>query len=131
MIKGFICGAFDLLHPGHVYTFNICKKHCDWLIVGLHVNPKNERKNKNKPIESVYERYVRLKGCKYVDEIIPYETNEDLINMLNMLEIDVRFLGEEYQKNINKIIGRVIVPILYIYRKHNYSTTKLRERLKK
>lgn len=130
-MKGFICGAFDLLHPGHIYTLRECKKACDWLVVGLHVNPKNERKNKNKPVETVFERYVRLMGCRYVDEVIPYETNEDLINLLNTCDLDIRFLGSEYRRHEDKIIGIEIVPIKYIWRKHNYSTTELRKRIQK
>jgi len=128
-MRGFICGAWDLLHPGHVYTLRACKKRCDHLVVGLHINPKNERKNKNKPIETAFERYYQLLACKYVDEIIPYETNEDLINILQIMDIDIRFLGEDYIDHHESIIGIGIVPIQYLPRKHNYSSTNLRKRL--
>ena len=128
-MKGFICGAFDLLHPGHLYTLKECRKRCDSLIVGLHVNPQEERPEKNKPVESVFERYVRLLSCKYVDTIVPYENNNDLMNLLNTFDIDVRFLGEDYKGHEDKIIGFDILPIEYIPRKHNYSSTELRKRL--
>lgn len=128
-MRGFICGAFDLLHTGHVYTLGECKKYCDHLTVGLHVDPSNERVKKNKPIETVFERYIRLKGCRFVDDIIPYETNEDLINLLAIGNFDIRFLGTDYKDRQEDIIGKDIVPIKYIDRKHTYSTTKLRQRL--
>lgn len=129
MKTGFICGAFDLLHAGHIVTLRECKQRCDHLIVGLHVNPSNERDTKNKPVETIFERYVRLSGCKYVDEIIPYETNEDLLNLLQTTPIDVRFLGTDYQNKEDLIIGEDIVPIEYIPRYHTYSTSSLRRRL--
>jgi glycerol-3-phosphate cytidylyltransferase len=110
-----------------------CKEHCDWLIVGLHVDPTIERvKAKQKPVQSVYERYVQLSGCKYVDEIIPYEKEEDLINLLAIEPIDIRFVGEEYKDTY--ITGQDIcekrnIQIFYNTRKHMYSSTDLRGRL--
>jgi len=122
---GFICSSFDLLHPGHLYTLAECKRYCDYLIVGLHVGGR-----KKKLIETVFERYIRLSSCKYVDKIVPYETEEDLENMLKILHIDVRFLGEDY-KTRKDITGKDIVPIVFISRKHNWSSTELKERIKK
>jgi glycerol-3-phosphate cytidylyltransferase len=130
---GFTCSAFDLLHPGHIAMLRECKEHCDWLIVGLHVDPTVERvKAKQKPVQSVYERYVQLSGCKYVDEIIPYEKEEDLINLLAIEPIDIRFVGEEYKDTY--ITGQDIcekrnIQIFYNTRKHMYSSTDLRGRL--
>jgi glycerol-3-phosphate cytidylyltransferase len=130
---GFTCSAFDLLHPGHIAMLRECKEHCDWLIVGLHVDPTIERvKAKQKPVQSVYERYVQLSGCKYVDEIIPYEKEEDLINLLAIEPIDIRFVGEEYKDTY--ITGQDIcekrnIQIFYNTRKHMYSSTDLRGRL--
>jgi glycerol-3-phosphate cytidylyltransferase len=127
MTTGFICSAFDLLHPGHLYILKECKKNCDYLIVGLHVNPQVERPLKNKPIETVYERWCRLSACKYVDKIIPYETEADLVNILTTEPLDVRFLGSDCQENIT---GESLVPLHYILRKNTFSSSELRKRLK-
>ena len=70
LIKGFTCGAMDVFHAGHVLMMEDCKRHCDYLIVGLHTNPQLDRADKNKPIQSVVERYIQLRGSKFVDEII-------------------------------------------------------------
>ena len=96
-VIGFTCSAFDLFHAGHVTMLAECKQHCDYLIVGLQVDPKKDRPEKNSPVQSVYERYVQLRGCIYVDEIIPYETEQDLENLLAIEDIHVRFLGKEYE----------------------------------
>ena len=125
MNTGIIFSSWDLLHTGHLYTLAECKKYCDFLIVGLHIGGR-----KKKLIETVFERWVRLNACKYVDQIIPYETEEDLENMLKVLDINIRFLGEDY-KTRNDITGKDIVPIIYISRKHNWSSTNLKERIKK
>jgi len=130
MKKGFTTGAWDLLHPGHLHLLCKCKSQCDHLIVGLHVDPSIERK-KNKPIQTVYERFIQLKACKYVDEIVPYETEQDLLNIFNTWKIDVRFLGSDYEKRKEDITGFNLVPIEYIPRSHSYSTSELRKRIKK
>ena len=128
---GFVCGAFDLLHPGHLYLLRECKNRCGYLVVGLHVNPQINRRHKNKPVQTIFERFYQLKNCKYVDQIIPYETEGDLTNILQTQEIDIRFLGTEYLDKRNKITGKEIVPIEYIRRYHTYSSSGLRERIKK
>ena len=107
MIVGFTCGAFDLLHAGHLVMFSECKKHCDHLIVGLHVDPSYERIEKNTPIQSMYERYLQLKHSRDVDEIIPYQTEEDLENILAIENIQ----------------------IIHTSRKHSYSSRTLREKI--
>lgn len=132
MSTGFTCSAFDLLHAGHVEMLRECKEHCDWLIVGLHVNPKVDRPAKSSPVQSVYERYVQLRACKYVDEIIPYETEEDLINIMAIEPISIRFVGVEYKDTY--VTGQDIcekrgIEILYNNRYHGYSSTELRSRL--
>ena len=127
MKVGFIAGAFDLLHPGHIHALAFASYHCDFLIVGLHVDPSLERKGKNKPIQTVYERYCQLRACKYVDRIIPYETENDLLNVLATESLDVRFLGSEYEDR--KITGRELVHIEYIPRLHSFSSSELRKRL--
>ena len=132
MSTGFTCSAFDVLHAGHVEMLRECKEHCDWLIVGLHVNPRVDRPAKNAPVQSVYERYVQLRACKYVDEIIPYETEEDLINIMAIEPINIRFVGIEYKDTY--VTGQDIcekrgIEILYNNRYHGYSSTELRSRL--
>ena len=79
---GFTCGAFDLLHAGHIVMLEEAKSNCDYLVVGLQTDPTIDREEKNKPIQSVYERYVQLNAVKYVDEIIPYETEQSLVDLL-------------------------------------------------
>jgi glycerol-3-phosphate cytidylyltransferase len=132
MTAGFTCSAFDLLHAGHVAMLRECKQHCNFLIVGLHVDPTVDRPSKNKPVQSVYERYMQLKGCQYVDAIIPYETEEDLINIMAIEPIDIRFVGVEYKDTY--ITGQDIcekrgINIMYNERYHMYSSTELRSRL--
>jgi len=132
MITGFTCSAFDLLHAGHVEMLRECKGHCDWLIVGLHINPRVDRPAKNAPVQSVYERYVQLRACKYVDEIIPYETEEDLINIMAIEPINIRFVGVEYKNTYvtgQDICEKRDIEILYNNRYHGYSSTELRSRL--
>ena len=128
---GFVAGAFDLLHPGHIQLLRDCKDMCEYLVVGLHVDPSTERKEKNKPVQTVYERFEQLKACKYVDQVVPYETENDLLNMLNNGVINVRFLGGDYNSRGKEITGEKIVPIEIIPRGHSYSSYELRERIKK
>jgi glycerol-3-phosphate cytidylyltransferase len=126
---GFIASAFDFLHAGHLLSLREMKRHCDYLIVGLHVDPSKEHKDKNKPVESLLERQLRLRACKYVDEIIVYETERDLEIILANMYIDKRFLGSEYKNK--HITGENLVPITFIDRAHDYSSSGLRERIKK
>lgn len=134
MIIGFTCSAFDLLHPGHLAMLKECKDHCDHLIVGLHTDPSIDRPGaKNKPIQSVYERYAQLRACKYVDDIVPYETEYDLINLIAVENINVRFVGEEYSDTYltaQDICDKRGIKIFYNSRKHKYSSSELRSRLK-
>jgi glycerol-3-phosphate cytidylyltransferase len=133
MITGFTCGAFDLLHPGHLALFKQATEQCDRLIVGLHTNPKSDRPYKNAPIQTVYERYTQLIACQDVDCVIPYDTEKDLENLLATETIDIRFLGEEYvgQKiTAQQICEERNIKIVFLNRKHSYSSTELRERIK-
>jgi len=125
---GFTCGAFDLLHAGHVVMLEEAKSYCDHLIVGLQTDPTIDREEKNKPVQSVYERYVQLSAVRYVDEIIPYDTEQSLIDLLQSQQIDVRFVGEEY-RNIF-LTGRDLVELHYTSRLHSFSSSSLRERVK-
>ena len=95
---GFTCGSFDLLHAGHVVMFEEAKENCDFLIVGLQTDPTLDRSDKNKPIQSIYERYIQLYGLKWVDEVIPYDRETCLMDILNTKRIDIRFVGEEYKE---------------------------------
>lgn len=133
MIIGFTCSAFDLLHPGHIAMLKECKDNCDYLIVGLHTDPTIDRPGvKNKPVQTVYERFAQLRACKYVDEIIPYETEYDLINLIAIENINIRFVGEEYSDTYltaQDICDKRGIRIFYNSRKHKYSSSELRSRL--
>lgn len=129
---GFNCSSFDLLHAGHVTMLKMEKQLCDYLIVGLQVDPTIDRPGiKNKPVQSVYERYVQLQACKYVDEILVYETEFDLLQLLMTQKIHVRFLSEEY---LNRdFTGKQWciangIELHYHKREHIYSSSELRER---
>ena len=133
MKKGITFGAFDLFHAGHVLMLKEAKSKCDYLMVGLQTDPTIDRPEKNKPIQSVFERYVQLEGCKYIDEVIPYATEKDLIDILLTYKIDVRFIGEEYQGK--EFTGKQLcidkgINIYYNKRQHTFSTTNLRTRIK-
>ena len=129
---GFTCSTFDLLHAGLVTMLEEAKRHCDFLIVGLQNDPTLDRAEKNKPVQSIVERQIQLAAVKYVDEIIIYNTEQDLIDLLLTLPIDVRVLGEEYKnkdftgKDIAKQRGSKIV---YNGRDHSFSSTSLRKRV--
>jgi glycerol-3-phosphate cytidylyltransferase len=129
---GFTASAFDLLHSGHVAMLKEAKSNCDYMIVGLQTDPTIDRPEKNKPIQSVFERYVQLEGCKYIDEIIPYATEQDLLDILLTYKIDVRFIGEEYKTK--DFTGKQLcvdkdIEIHYNSRQHLFSTSGLRKRI--
>lgn len=111
---GIIFGSFDLLHAGHIHLLKQAKKRCDYLIVGLHANPKRERPEKNKPLESILERTIKLEGCKYVNKVIVYETEEELRTLLIYCSPDVRFLGSDYNETDKEIMHKNLVEIEYI-----------------
>ncbi len=132
MRVGFNCSTFDLFHAGHVAMLKEEKRHCDYLIAAIQADPTIDRPEKNKPVQSIYERYVQVAGCKYVDEILVYSTEEDLLNLLKTQHIDVRFLGEEYKGK--DFTGKQWcldngIEIHYHSRKHSYSSTELRLRI--
>jgi glycerol-3-phosphate cytidylyltransferase len=129
MKVGFTCSAFDLLHAGHVQMLRDAKEQCDYLIVGLQVDPSLDRPEKNRPIQSVVERYTQLAAVKYVDEIIPYVTEGDLEDILTMYHIDVRILGEEYRDK--EFTGKDIcrkrdIELYFNKRDHRFSSSSLR-----
>ena len=129
---GFTCSTFDLLHAGHVQMLREAKEQCDYLLVGLQMDPSIDRAEKNAPVQSIVERYTQLKGVRYVDEIIPYQTEADLEDILGMYHIDVRVLGEEYRDKT--FTGRAIclrrgIELYYNKRGHRFSTSDLRKRV--
>lgn len=132
MKKGFTCGSFDLCHTGHMLMFKECKEVCDYLIVGLQTDPTLDRSNKNKPIQSLEERKIQLEAIRYIDEIVIYETEADLYELLknNTLGIDVRILGEDWE---GKAFTGHDLPMVTHFnaRKHSYSTSELRARVVK
>ena len=130
---GFNCSSFDLFHAGHVTMLKMEKELCDYLIVALQVDPTIDRPGiKNKPAQSVYERYVQLQACKYVDEILVYQTEQDLLNLIMTQTIDIRFLSEEY---LNRdFTGKQYclnngIELHYHKREHQYSSSELRNRV--
>jgi len=126
---GFTCGAFDLLHAGHIVMLKEAKSQCDHLIVGIQTDPSIDRQEKNQPIQSVFERYIQLSAVKYIDEIIPYDTEESLLDLLEATPIHIRFVGEDYVER--NFTGKGLHEIYYTSRAHSFSTTQLRQRLLK
>ena len=129
MKTGFTCSTFDLFHAGHILMLEEAKKQCEFLIVGLQTDPSIDRPStKNKPIQGVFERWAQLKACKFVDQIIPYATENELRDILLSFQIDVRILGEEYKGK--EFTGHDIPMEFYFNkRKHSFSTTELRQRV--
>lgn len=131
-IKGITAGAFDLLHAGHLLMLKECKEQCDFLIVLLHIDPTKDRPTKNKPIETLKERMLRLESCKYVDMVIPYMREAELYDILKdaheKREVDVRFIGEDHKGQ--PFTGDDLpIKIVYNTRDHDYSSTNLRKRI--
>jgi len=127
-VVGITAGAFDLFHAGHVLMLKDASNQCDHLIVALQTDPSIDRKEKNKPVQSMYERFVQLDACRYVDEIIPYETEDDLYALIMNNNIDLRIIGNEY-RNEDFTAREVGLEIYYNVRNHQWSTTELRERI--
>ena len=129
MITGFTCSCFDLLHAGHILMLEEAKLQCDRLVVGLQTDPTLDRPEKNAPLQSVTERYIQLAAVKYVDEIIPYSTEQDLSNLLKALPIDIRIIGEDYRDK--DFTGKELnIPLYYNKREHDWSSSALRKKIK-
>ena len=129
---GFTASAFDLLHAGHVLMLEDAKKQCDYLIVGLQTDPSQDRKTKSKPAQTVIERYLQLRACKYVDEIIPYSTEQDLEDLLAGMHIDIRILGVEYRDKGftgSEICKTRDIEIYFNERDHRFSSSGLRQHI--
>jgi len=127
-IVGFTCGAFDLLHAGHALMLEECKKHCDYLVVGVQSDPSLDRPTKNKPIMSYDERIILARSNKWVDEVVLYDTEQDLYNLLQSMKPDVRILGEDWKTKI--YTGHNLpIKVTFVKRDHGYSSSKLRRRV--
>ncbi len=130
---GITFSTFDLLHAGHIGMLREAKQHCDYLIVGLQTDPTIDRPDtKNKPVQTLVERYAQLNAVKFVDEIVPYETEQDVIDILELFEVDIRFLGEEYREK--DFTGKDVcrkrgIELHFNKRDHRFSSSDLRRRV--
>ncbi len=127
---GITFSAFDLLHAGHIKMLEEAKRQCDYLICGLQTDPTLDRPEKNRPVQSVVERYIQLKACTFVDEVVPYATEQDLEDILRSFKIDVRILGDEYKEK--NFTGRTYceekgIELYYNTRDHRFSSSGLRK----
>ena len=126
--RGWTCGAFDVLHPGHIELFKDAKSKCDYLLVGLQTDPSIDRSHKHKPIQSVTERFIMLDAIKYIDEIVIYRTEKELIEILNIHKPDIRINGSDWEDK--KFTGCDLdIPHHFHRRNHSWSTTNIRERI--
>lgn len=130
---GITFSTFDMLHAGHIAMLSEAKNHCDYLIAGLQTDPTLDRPDtKNKPIQSIVERQIQLSACRYVDEVVVYQTEQDLIDLLLILPLDVRILGVEYE---NKSFSgdaecyQRKIQIVFNGRDHSFSSSSLRKRV--
>ena len=132
---GITFSTFDMLHAGHIAMLSEAKNHCDYLIAGLQTDPTIDRPTqKNPPVQSIVERQIQLAACRYVDEVVVYQTEEDLIDLLLILPVDVRILGVEYQgldfTGRQECVSRGI-ELIYNGRDHSFSSSSLRRRVAK
>ena len=125
---GFTCSTFDLFHAGHVMMLKEARQQCDYLMVGLQTDPTVDRSWKNKPVQTLLERFIQVQACKYVDEIVPYTTEKELMDILTSYPIDVRIIGEEYRDK--QFTGyNLPMEVYFNSRQHSFSTTELRQRV--
>jgi glycerol-3-phosphate cytidylyltransferase len=128
---GIVASCFDLFHAGHVLMLMEARAECDRLVVALQSDPTIDRPEKNKPIQGLYERYVQVDSCKFVDNVVAYDTEADLYNLLASFDWSVRFLGDDYVGRTDFTGYDLNIPIHYCSRRHDYSSSSLRERIKK
>jgi cytidyltransferase-like protein len=123
---GFTAGNFDLLHPGYIYTFETAKEHCDYFMVFLQRDPSETRFTKYKPVVPLYERYKTLMSIKYIDEVVCYDDEDDLLRLIEFYKPDVRILGDDY---IGKRFtgDHLSIDVIYTTRSHGWSTTKIKD----
>ena len=132
MKKGITFSTFDLLHAGHVTMLREAKEVCDYLICGLQVDPSLDRPEKNAPIQTLVERYIQLSGVKYVDEIICYQSENDVVDILEMFNVDVKIMGAEYKDKDftgKDVCERKNIKLYYNNRSHRFSSSDLRKRV--
>ncbi len=129
-IIGFTAGNFDLIHPGYIYTFEEAKRHCNYFMVFLQRDPSETRFTKYKPVIPLYERYKTLMAIKYVDEVVTYQTEDELIKLIEFYNPHIRILGDDYIGK--RFTGDYLPPeIIYTTRSHGWSTTKLKNMITK
>ena len=126
-IVGITASTFDLLHAGHILMLREAKSVCDHLIVALQLDPSVDRPEKNKPVQTYMERYIQLSAVKYVDEIVPYATEEEFLALLRHLPVDIRIIGEDYFGK--DFTGKEDVKVHYNKRQHDFSTSGLRTKV--
>lgn len=130
---GIVFSAFDLLHAGHMAMLAEAKNHCDYLIVGLQTDPTIDRPDtKNKPVQSIVERQIQLSSCRFVDEVVVYQTERDLVDLLLILPVDVRILGVEYENKDftgKKECLEKGIELVFNSRDHSFSSSSLRKRV--
>ena len=129
MKKGITFGAFDLFHAGHVMMMREAKSVCDHLIVGLQSDPSIDRPQKNRPVQSIVERHIQVAACRYVDEIIVYGTEAQLLDILKYVDWDVRILGDEYRDKDFTGRAETLSRCYFNTRPHTFSSTELRDRV--
>ncbi len=128
MKKGFTAGSFDLLHVGHYLMFKEAKEQCDHLTVFLQSDPSIDRPEKNKPVESLEERMIKLEACRYIDDIIPYDTEADLLTLAKEFGWNIRIVGADHKGK--RFTGDDLdIPVYFNSRDHSFSTTDLRMRV--
>jgi len=131
MKKGITFGAFDLFHAGHVLMLEEAKTVCDYLIVCIQSDPSLDREEKNKPVQSIIEREIQVSGCRHVDEVIIYDSEVDLLNIIDQVDWDVRILGEEYKDKDFTGRDQTLERCHFNKRPHTFSSSELRERVSK
>ena len=131
MKKGITFGAFDLFHAGHVLMLEEAKAVCDYLIVCIQTDPSLDREEKNKPVQSIIEREIQVSGCRFVDEVIIYDTEADLLHIIGQVDWDVRIIGEEYKNKDFTGRDQTLERCHFNKRPHTFSSSELRERVSK
>ena len=130
---GITFSTFDMLHAGHIAMLSEAKNHCDYLICGLQTDPTIDRpETKNRPIQSIVERQIQLAACRYVDEVVVYQTEQDLVDLLLLLPVDVRILGVEYEGKSfsgDEACWQRKIQIVFNGRDHSFSSSSLRKRV--
>ncbi len=128
MKTGFTCGSFDLLHAGHILMLEECKQHCDFLLVGLQTDPSRDREEKQRPVQTIYERQIQLAAVRFVDSVVIYDTEADLRNLLLVEQPKIRFVSEEYRVKPFTANDIEEIEIHYNSRRHDFSSSELRAR---